>query len=129
MLPREWLSSFGGPSFHIARATEPNTLVIPADPDRYLLAAWITNGPLQMRPDGVDSLWGGIGQFTNGDPPLIFTHALHGSLVNLKWNILMIAGPAIALFIMARAQPGVKPDGRAIQVSTRPGSTRPKRNR
>lgn len=127
MLPREWVAAFGRPTFLVADATKPATMIIPADDDRYLLAFWLANAAFQIRPNGVDNLFPGVGMFTNGDPPLIFTHALHGALVNLGFTLTSIAGPALMLVVTAQAPPQGKRRGRPDLPVPRPQANRSSR--
>lgn len=90
MLPSEFLQRFG--SVHPQTMTVPSggTITIPPDPDRYLMVFWATLVGMRVRPtfDGATPPAGFTWNAT--DAPHIYTHALHGAMVNLGWVVQMI---------------------------------------
>lgn len=85
MLPKEFVDRFGRPIIRVARATAARPEVVAANDDRYLLVfvGQVGNNS-NVAPVGFNAITGGAWNLIDG-APTIFTHALHGSLVNMAW--------------------------------------------
>jgi hypothetical protein len=92
MLPSEFLDAFGGIQPLTVQVQTGGIALVPPDDERYLIAfgGRLPLGAYDVYPDlDRGNSFGGF-SVNDGDPLLIFTHALHGSLVNIGWRLTFI---------------------------------------
>lgn len=90
MLPSQFYSAYGQPA--VRRLTVNTTYgiggtIIGADPDRYLIAFFPPSQPMHLEPMGQDAQVYDSLLFQIGDQPIIYTHALHGTLTSIAWRV------------------------------------------
>jgi len=105
VLPREFLTVYGQPVPVNIIVTAGNDKSILPDPDRYLLGFWSVDTAVQIFPmSGTENFGFGFNFSTNHDP-IILTHALHGSLVNIGWNLHIGGGAAVLTILSGTMKP------------------------
>lgn len=96
MTPREFYQRYGIP---IVREIVADTVFredVRQNYDRYLLVFLTSANDISFRPSGM--LYGtGITYLLSANSEKTFTHALHGSLVNMAWEVQMVAGSDYAV--------------------------------
>lgn len=87
ILPDDFYSTYGTPIPKTYNISGDDVLIIPANTHRYLLAFMASTGNLSITPENDGQLTWDVPNFGAGALPLIFTHALHGALVNLGFRV------------------------------------------
>lgn len=105
MLPSEWYSQFGGAFARQLELAAGEVHVIPPNVDRYLIG-WLgadVVSSIAVNTEG--TLPTARFQFGPNTSPILFTHAIHGSLVNLGWRIVAGGAPCRITVVEAFARP------------------------
>lgn len=107
MLPREFITLYGTPI--------PKTYVVPLggsvriepNDDRYIIAFMYTDNNIRIVPLYDHGISLTTTNFSAGALPIIFTHALHGALVNIGWELVNnpAVGDALVMVLEGRMQP------------------------
>lgn len=97
MTPREFFEEYGQPRVrHISVPIQWETVVSP-DPDRYFLAFHTPVVAIMLRTETEPHFESDGSELELPNTQLFyFTHALHGSLVNMGWQLLELGGTGVA---------------------------------
>lgn len=87
MLPSEFLQRYGQVSVREGDYDGVTPIIVPADPNRYLLSFFSSRTQAWITPAGVAAGSGEGLEWGPNNMPHTFTHALHGSLVNYGWEV------------------------------------------
>lgn len=93
MTPVEFWYSFGPPLVTSYDLMFGGSVAIAEDKNRYMLAFCAANGTLTVYAGNGSSADSAGFNIAAGGNPVIFTHALHGSLPGLGWNVTASGGP------------------------------------
>lgn len=104
MNPRDFYNAFGPCKVTEIQLPAAETIVIPFDIDRYLLVFLTNMATTEIAPAFTNTM-PGAQILLEQQTPMIFTHALHGSLVNMAW-LGRDPGALLPLVIITASQAG-----------------------
>lgn len=99
MTPEQFARQHGRPAISVITLNPGVPVLIPEDWHRYLLVFWNVPNNVIIRPQGDGSVVVPGYNMNSGTEPLILTHALHGSLVNIGYSV-ETAGPATTICVL-----------------------------
>lgn len=105
MGPREFLARWGRPVPVLLIVNAGQTALIPADPDRYLLALWACDTSFVVRVDEDRSGENPGKSFSPSDLPYTLTHTLHGAMVNIPYTVSAGAARLNLTYVVGRMAP------------------------
>lgn len=117
MTPEQFARQYGRPAISVITLNPGAPVLIPEDWHRYLLVFWNVPNNVIIRPQGDGSVVAPGFNMSSGTAPLILSHALHGSLVNLSYSV-ETAGPATTICVLEGQMTGV-PDESTLPASER----------
>ncbi len=101
MTPSQFLAANGHALTTVRTGDGVSTIVIPPDPDRYLLVFWHCSSACAIRPAGDFAIATAGFNMDATSRPYRLTHALDGTLVNSGWNVFNVQVGSHFIFIEA----------------------------
>lgn len=99
MFPIDFLSAYGPVHSGVVVNDGNGTGQIPANPDRYLLVFWSTNGTTRITPMSPAQEVGSGFILNAASTPFIITHALHGAMVNAPYFMFFTAQDTFLVYM------------------------------
>lgn len=111
MLPSEFYGLYGQPVVKTYQLVQNVVVQIPADEHRYIIGICFCEGGILFSPLVPVAENPTTPNYTTSDGIVIFTHALHGAMVNLPWQMVNLtsATPLRTALIIGRMG-GAKPN-------------------
>ena len=124
MTPFEFSERFGTPVVRTVNLPAFGIHRVQPNPDRFLLVWWAASVVVDIYPDSQFQLSGSGTDFGPTSPPILLTHALHGSLVNMGWSVFGGGGPSLFTYIEGFIRSPKVTNGKRVPTLSRSSTNR-----